>query len=126
MKATLMMVGLAALVGCGAEESSDSNAATPPSTTAALTAWATNAPAAQAKGSEAAATTETVAPRVARFAILPAGGLPAGSVASKVWSRDTRPTLPEAGAAVVSQFDPAQAARVEAERLSLQPLGGVK
>ena len=120
MKATFMMVGLVALIGCGAEENNDPNAASPAKTTAGLTA------AGQSKGVDPAATTEEAAPRGARFAMSPAGGLSAGSVASKVWSRDDRPILPEAGAAVVGQFDPAQAARVEADRLRLQPFGGVK
>ena len=125
MKATFMMVGLVALIGCGAEESNDSNGAATAKTTG-LTAAAAQATAAQSKEAEAAETTEAVAPRVARFAMLPAGGLPTGSVASKVWSREDRPVLAEAGAAVVGQFDPAQAARVEADRHRLQPLGGVK
>ena len=109
MRRTFVMVGLVALLGCGAEESESTQPGATP-----LTA------------SPPAAETETVAARVDHFAPLPVGIVVTANVTSKVWPRIDRPALPEAGEALVGHFDPVQVHVIEAERLRAQALGGVR
>lgn len=109
MRRTFMMVGLVALLGCGAEEND--------STHSGGTTLTTSPPAADA---------ETVAARVDQFALLPVGRVVTANLTSKVWPRIERPELPEAGETVVGYFDPLQVQVMEATRLRAGASGGVR